>query len=525
METQRSVVCPRPRTPCCPPALLTANSVGLPSISHLDADKIKREEVEYPRKHSAPAMVSPLHRSFPGPSHSYASNHQSPAASSLPGPHGGLLSPPESRRTSGDEKEQRQPARQSLPSIHEALGSEQPLSYSAAPPTSAQLAVAPAFPPPSSSTSPSDHRGRAFSAVEIGSQGPPNPFSHPRSPFMGTPASTGAPQPPPAQADPLPRPSFSSTPHNPKLPALHPLRTTQSPPAASSRSNASYSTYPPPASSSYEPPAPHSAGSMNHHYGYPPYSSNYPLSAPAPGSSNTGYPPSSTTYSAPPRYPPPSWRSDSSEISRMEEKKLGRANLAPYGESVKRHLESFDLEASLNEMADGAGRITDWTMQYRNSAHRHTRTGLISGYMPRLDEVDDMLKQSEKIQMSLQRMRDVVYSHQQANIVEPQPDAHYRPINGYDHEGSNAYPDEAKGGGGFPPDAKKRRGRAAPPGRCHSCNRAETPEWRRGPDGARTLCNACGLHYAKLTRKMGGKNAMSSSNLRPKSLGEGSPAA
>ncbi|RUP46077.1 hypothetical protein BC936DRAFT_147385 [Jimgerdemannia flammicorona] len=32
--------------------------------------------------------------------------------------------------------------------------------------------------------------------------------------------------------------------------------------------------------------------------------------------------------------------------------------------------------------------------------------------------------------------------------------------------------------------------RAAPPGRCHSCNISETPEWRRGPDGARTLCNA-----------------------------------
>ncbi|CAI2169353.1 7928_t:CDS:2 [Funneliformis geosporum] len=43
--------------------------------------------------------------------------------------------------------------------------------------------------------------------------------------------------------------------------------------------------------------------------------------------------------------------------------------------------------------------------------------------------------------------------------------------------------------------------RAAPPGRCHSCNISETPEWRRGPDGARTLCNACGLHFAKLTRK------------------------
>ncbi|BFZ58156.1 glutamate--cysteine ligase [Savitreella phatthalungensis] len=43
--------------------------------------------------------------------------------------------------------------------------------------------------------------------------------------------------------------------------------------------------------------------------------------------------------------------------------------------------------------------------------------------------------------------------------------------------------------------------RQAAPGRCHSCNISETPEWRRGPDGARTLCNACGLHYAKLTKK------------------------
>ncbi|EKM58548.1 uncharacterized protein PHACADRAFT_252970 [Phanerochaete carnosa HHB-10118-sp] len=48
---------------------------------------------------------------------------------------------------------------------------------------------------------------------------------------------------------------------------------------------------------------------------------------------------------------------------------------------------------------------------------------------------------------------------------------------------------------------RKRSQRATPPGKCHSCNIRETPEWRRGPDGARTLCNACGLHYAKLMRK------------------------
>ncbi|KAI7856931.1 hypothetical protein BDC45DRAFT_53287 [Circinella umbellata] len=48
---------------------------------------------------------------------------------------------------------------------------------------------------------------------------------------------------------------------------------------------------------------------------------------------------------------------------------------------------------------------------------------------------------------------------------------------------------------------RKRRKRTVFQGRCHSCNISETPEWRRGPDGARTLCNACGLHYAKLERK------------------------
>jgi hypothetical protein len=54
--------------------------------------------------------------------------------------------------------------------------------------------------------------------------------------------------------------------------------------------------------------------------------------------------------------------------------------------------------------------------------------------------------------------------------------------------------------------------RAAPPGRCHSCNRIDTPEWRRGPDGARTLCNACGLHYAKLERK----RQLEARSIRPK---------
>jgi hypothetical protein len=81
---------------------------------------------------------------------------------------------------------------------------------------------------------------------------------------------------------------------------------------------------------------------MNHQYGYPqPQYTSYPPSAPAPPGPPAAYPP-------PARYYPTSLR-DNTE-ARLEEKKLNRASLAPYGESVKRHLDSFDLEASLNEV-------------------------------------------------------------------------------------------------------------------------------------------------------------------------------
>lgn len=38
---------------------------------------------------------------------------------------------------------------------------------------------------------------------------------------------------------------------------------------------------------------------------------------------------------------------------------------------------------------------------------------------------------------------------------------------------------------------------------CRQCGVTETPEWRRGPDGSHTLCNACGLRFSKQMRKRG----------------------
>lgn len=36
---------------------------------------------------------------------------------------------------------------------------------------------------------------------------------------------------------------------------------------------------------------------------------------------------------------------------------------------------------------------------------------------------------------------------------------------------------------------------------CHDCGRTDSPEWRKGPAGPKTLCNACGLRYAKKVKK------------------------
>lgn len=53
---------------------------------------------------------------------------------------------------------------------------------------------------------------------------------------------------------------------------------------------------------------------------------------------------------------------------------------------------------------------------------------------------------------------------------------------------------------------------------CNQCGSKLTPEWRSGPEGSRTLCNACGLFFSKLIRKFG-QDAASVKFLDMKNLG------
>ncbi|KAF8003930.1 hypothetical protein HF325_001378 [Metschnikowia pulcherrima] len=117
------------------------------------------------------------------------------------------------------------------------------------------------------------------------------------------------------------------------------------------------------------------------------------------------------------------------------------------------------------------------------------------------------------------QMPQVFHTHEQQPHIEPWQHAmahtneyHFDPRMGYDPRGPPAHdlphflppppmqlPPPPK-----PPGTAKKRGRKKKQDTiCSHCQLTQTPEWRRGPDGLRTLCNACGLFYLKLTKKFG----------------------
>lgn len=50
-------------------------------------------------------------------------------------------------------------------------------------------------------------------------------------------------------------------------------------------------------------------------------------------------------------------------------------------------------------------------------------------------------------------------------------------------------------------DKKKKKVKLAEEYVCTDCGTLDSPEWRKGPSGAKTLCNACGLRWAKKEKK------------------------
>ncbi|EFW98555.1 gata transcription factor [Grosmannia clavigera kw1407] len=64
---------------------------------------------------------------------------------------------------------------------------------------------------------------------------------------------------------------------------------------------------------------------------------------------------------------------------------------------------------------------------------------------------------------------------------------------------------------------KKKKMRLAEEYVCTDCGTLESPEWRKGPNGPKTLCNACGLRWAKKEKKEKKREQLAETAVGPQS--------
>ena len=317
---------------------------GLPSISYLDIAKIQEATSDYSHANLSSATInmpatlqtSPSNMwSGPPPPYSYPPS----SASSVVGL-AGYISPPESRRTSDDDKEPSSQT-QSLPSIHEALGKDQQILYRPKPPP---------IVPPATSLPPS-----------LRTPTTPIPHSHPEAILSGPPNPYASSQAPGYSHDLIDRRLQSTARKGSQgdesnsrsaRPSLHDTTIHSHPTNPISISSPNPSVRPSPRIHR------HPASSPMYHSAIPPPSSlpPQPVHFNQPAHSYPLQPPSVLA----PQYQyiqQPSWQADGPDVDRAEATRKAGLKRSPrsthhYGESVKRHLDIFDFETSLNEVSD-----------------------------------------------------------------------------------------------------------------------------------------------------------------------------
>ncbi|RDA90018.1 hypothetical protein CP533_0885 [Ophiocordyceps camponoti-saundersi (nom. inval.)] len=69
------------------------------------------------------------------------------------------------------------------------------------------------------------------------------------------------------------------------------------------------------------------------------------------------------------------------------------------------------------------------------------------------------------------------------------------------------------------PGEKKKKLKTAEEYVCTDCGTLDSPEWRKGPSGPKTLCNACGLRWAKKEKKRNNTSVSQQAMLMDQSMG------
>ncbi|KAM6513605.1 hypothetical protein FALCPG4_015990 [Fusarium falciforme] len=170
---------------------------------------------------------------------------------------------------------------------------------------------------------------------------------------------------------------------------------------------------------------------------------------------------------------------------------------ARHDATVTKHFESWSYQDSLSQIGSCSHKILNFSEVYTRITQEQHGAHPIPGRLPTEQYISDMLGNIEHIKRHLEQVRSLLQALSQnerareaAKMKSPYEEDHDEPMHG----------DAMKPQHGMT-EASTQLRRAAPLDRCHCCNRVNTPEWRRGPDGARTLCNACGLRYAKFKKQ------------------------
>lgn len=246
------------------------------------------------------------------------------------------------------------------------------------------------------------------------------------------------------------------------------------------------------------------------------YSSEPPRSEPTGGRyqpSNSPLTPmsghASLPYSSAPQYPHDSYRN--SEPHFMKKENGMSMSIPPYGPNAEKALVFSALKHEAQYLDN---TVYPALKRFSDSVYNLEREGSVHEVAANISFLSEMAARlSEMASRASNEVKEYEIRCQHANMTDQRIHPQSQPPRGSPYQYSKSVDEmyEEQKRYAQPDQKRARRGRAAPPGRCHSCNRSETPEWRRGPDGARTLCNACGLHFAKISRK-NQKNAVAASS-------------
>lgn len=392
---------------------------------------------------------------YPGPPPPYI--YPSKPVSSIPPPpppsHSRSPAPRRSMELDKDPS-QPQPPRQSLPSIHEALGNENPLPYPGHPSSGAPSHSTHHPPPPPNVLS--------RPSVE-GPTGPPNPFSTNTAPVSFLRDSQYHPQQhSPAPADPSRSSLVSLSTQDSRKQSLQSV-SGRSPTTSTQTAPTSIST------SQYDHSAPTSVIASPNAYG----SSSQPYSWPSQPTSQPG-PYDSRTYNE------NSWKANIEPMQARRElaSRPGGPVVQPHSDSIKRQHDSYDVESSLAEVnsfvdfpyshqeanlkffkiIDGSTKTLEFSKHYGNHAHRAPRSGPALSILPSVHEIDDLLQTQQRNHEALMRIRNAVFSQEQA-MAEQMAQRRDKVNAGYEDGHVGLYQDGFKSPTGFTGgDTKKRRG-------------------------------------------------------------------